>query len=136
MPRGNGRSENHVYIAQVILIEINLLFHQLSQNLTTVVQFFTQIYMNCFVSWTNWVNSGKFMDNCWTISCQAMAYIKKVYIDLIIINLYSEIWVYWSNTRKALEWSTYSAVRWLEICPLRGNNLGPKGTDFLDYDLL
>ena len=25
-----------------------------------------------FISWTNWVNSGKFMDNWW-ISCQVMA---------------------------------------------------------------
>ena len=40
-----------------------------------------------FISWTNWVNSGKFMDNCWTISCQVMAYMKNVCIDLIIINL-------------------------------------------------
>ena len=40
-----------------------------------------------FISWTNWVNSGKFMDNCW-ISCQVMADLKKVYDDLIIINLY------------------------------------------------
>ena len=41
-----------------------------------------------FLSWTNWVNSGKFMDNCW-ISCQVMADMKKVYADLIIINLYT-----------------------------------------------
>ena len=39
-----------------------------------------------FISWTNRVNSGKFMDNCW-ISCQVMADMKKVYDDLIIINL-------------------------------------------------
>ena len=30
---------------------------------------------------------GKFMDNCW-ISCKVMADMKKVYDDLIIINLY------------------------------------------------
>ena len=41
-----------------------------------------------FISWTNWENSGKFMDNCW-ISCQVMADMKKVYDDLIISNLYS-----------------------------------------------
>ena len=40
-----------------------------------------------FINWTNWVNSGKFMDNCW-ITCQVMADMKKVYNDLIIINLY------------------------------------------------
>ena len=39
-----------------------------------------------FISWTNWVNSGKFMDNCWK-SCQVMADMKKVYDDLIIIKL-------------------------------------------------
>ena len=39
-----------------------------------------------FISWTNWVDSGKFMDNCW-ISCQVMADMKKVYDELIIINL-------------------------------------------------
>ena len=39
-----------------------------------------------FISWTNYVNSGKFMDNCW-ISCQVMADMKKVYDHLIIINL-------------------------------------------------
>ena len=33
------------------------------------------------------INSGKFMDHCW-ISCQVMADMKKVYDDLIIINLY------------------------------------------------
>ena len=39
-----------------------------------------------FISWTNWVNSGKYMDNCW-ISCQVIADIKKVYNNLIIFNL-------------------------------------------------
>ena len=39
---------------------------------------------------TNWVNSGKFMDNCW-ISCQVMSDMKKVYDDLIIINLYEAL---------------------------------------------
>ena len=41
-----------------------------------------------FISWADWVNSGKFMNNCWT-SCQVMADMKKVYDDLIIINLYT-----------------------------------------------
>ena len=39
-----------------------------------------------FINWTNWINSGKFIVNCW-ISCQVMADMKKVYDDLIIINL-------------------------------------------------
>ena len=45
-----------------------------------------------FISWTNWVNSGKFMDSCW-ISCQVMAYMKKVYDNLIIINLYYSVYL-------------------------------------------
>ena len=62
---------------QVILFEINCTI------------FFTNLHeLFCqFISWTNWVNSGKFMDNCW-ISCQVTADMKKVYDDLIIINLY------------------------------------------------
>ena len=39
-----------------------------------------------FLTWTDLVNSAKFMDNCW-ISCQVMADMKKVYDNLIIINL-------------------------------------------------
>ena len=38
------------------------------------------------VSWTNWVNSDKFMDSCW-ISCQVMADMEIFYDNLIIINL-------------------------------------------------
>ena len=53
--------------------------------LRSIAQFLTQICQ--FISWTNWVNSGKFMDNFW-ISCQVMADMKKVYDDLIIINLF------------------------------------------------
>ena len=40
-----------------------------------------------FISWTKWVNSGKFMDNSW-ISCQVMAEMENFYNNLIIINLY------------------------------------------------
>ena len=50
-----------------------------------------------FISWTNWVNSGKFMGNCW-ISCQVMADMKKVYDDLIIINLYFMIFPFVVNS--------------------------------------
>ena len=62
---------------QVILFEI------------TCAIFYTNLHeLFCqFISWTNWVNSGKFMDNCW-ISCQAMADMKKIYNSFIIINLY------------------------------------------------
>ena len=51
--------------------------------------FFTNLHeLYCqFISWKNSLNSGKFMDSCW-ISCQVMADMKKVYDDLIIINLY------------------------------------------------
>ena len=63
---------------QVILFEIDCAIFY-----TNLHELFCQ-----FISWTNLVNSGKFMDNCW-ISCQVMADMKKVYDDLIIINLYS-----------------------------------------------
>ena len=51
--------------------------------------FFTNLHeLFCqFISWTNWVNSGKCMDHCW-ISCQVRADMKKVYDDIIMINLY------------------------------------------------
>ena len=51
--------------------------------------FYTNLHELCFqfISWTNQVNAGKFMDNCW-ISCEVMANMKKVWDDLIIINLY------------------------------------------------
>ena len=40
-----------------------------------------------FISWTNWVNSGKFMGNSW-ISCQVMADMEKNCDNFITINLY------------------------------------------------
>ena len=55
-----------------------------------------------FISWTKWVNSGKFMDNCW-ILCQIMADIKKVYDNLIINNLYQS-WRFW--TRQIVSWQS------------------------------
>ena len=63
---------------QVILFEINCMI------------FYTNLHeLVCqFIRWTNWVNSGKFMDNGW-ISCQVMADMEKFYDDLIIINLYN-----------------------------------------------
>ena len=63
---------------QVILFEIDCAIFY-----TNLHELFCQ-----FISWTNWVNSGKLMNNCW-ISCQVMADMKKVYDDLIIINLYN-----------------------------------------------
>ena len=63
---------------QVILIEINYAICY-----TNLHELFCQ-----FISWTNWINSGKSMEKCW-ISCQAMADKKKKYNDLIIINLYN-----------------------------------------------
>ena len=59
---------------QVILFEIDC-------------EFFLHKLFCQFTSWTNWINSSKFMDNCW-ISCQVMADMEKFYNDLIIINLY------------------------------------------------
>ena len=60
-------------VVQVILFEIDCsIFH------TNLYELICQ-----FISWTNWVNSGKFMDNCWI-----SYYDWKNYKDLIIINLY------------------------------------------------
>ena len=64
-------------VVQDILFEINCTIFY-----TNLHELFCQ-----FISWTNWVDSGKIMDNCW-ISCQVIADMKKVYDDLIIINLY------------------------------------------------
>ena len=72
-------------LLQVILSEINCAIF-----CTNLHELFCQ-----FISWTYWVNSGKFMDNCW-ILCQVKADMKKGYDDLIIINLYSVfLWVSW-----------------------------------------
>ena len=68
---------------KIALYEYRLFF------LRSIVQFFyTNLHeLFCqFISWTNWVNSGKFLDNSW-ISCQVMADMEKLYDDLIIINL-------------------------------------------------
>ena len=66
-------------VLQVILFEIDCAIF-----CTNLHELFCQ-----FTSWTNWVNSGKFMDNCW-ISCQVRADIKEIYDDFIIINLYKK----------------------------------------------
>ena len=57
--------------------------------------FYTNLYewLCQFISWTNLVNSGKFMDTCW-ISCQVMADMKIFYDNLIIVNLYCN--AFWS----------------------------------------
>ena len=55
-----GYSQN----LQVILFEIAIFLHKF---IGIVCQ---------FISWTNWVNSGKFVDNYW-ISCQVKADMKK-----------------------------------------------------------
>ena len=75
----NPREDDFGYgvLLQVILFEIDCAIFY-----TNLHELFRQ-----FISWTNWVNSGKFMDNCW-ISCQVMDGMKKVYDDLIIVNLY------------------------------------------------
>ena len=66
-----------ICVTQVILFKVNCeIFY------TNLHELFRQ-----FISWTNWLNSGKSMGNCW-ISCQVMAGMKKVYDNLIIVNLY------------------------------------------------
>ena len=68
---------NFFQVLQVILFKINC-----SIFYTNLHELFCQ-----FISSTNWVNSGKFMDNWW-ISCQVMADMKNFYDDLMIITLY------------------------------------------------
>ena len=58
--------EQHRLKVQVILFEIDCAIYH-----TNLHELFCQ-----FISWTNWLNSGKSMDNCW-LSCQVMAVIKK-----------------------------------------------------------
>ena len=68
---------NSLWLIQVILFEINCAIFYANLH-----ELFCQ-----FISWTNWVNAGKFMGNCW-ISFQVMADMKKNFDDLIIVNLY------------------------------------------------
>ena len=76
-----------------IPIQIQVILYEIDCSI-----FYTNLYeLFCqFISWTNWVNSGKFMDNCW-ISCQVMADMKKVYDDLIIINLFQAFKTWWGH---------------------------------------
>ena len=86
-----GNINSCLTVVQVILFEIDCAIFY-----TNIHELFSQ-----FISWTNWVKSGKFMDNCW-ISCQVMADMEKFYDDLIIINLYLVLRCkcYWSSKVK------------------------------------
>ena len=81
---------NKILNLQVILFEIDCAIFD-----TNLHELFVQL-----ISWTNWVNSGKFKDNC-RISWQVMADMKIVHDDLIIINLYSW-WLFKSNKSEHL----------------------------------
>ena len=66
-----------LYLLQAILFAIDCtIFH------TNLHELFC-----LFISWTNRVHSGKFMDNWW-ISCQLMVDMEHFYDNLIIVNLY------------------------------------------------
>ena len=100
-------------IIQVILFEINYAIFY-----TNLHELFCQ-----FIRWTNWVNSGKFMDNCW-ISCQVMADMKKVYDDLIIINLYiavtrNNLYIIWI----ALVFTVVTLGLVIPVRPMAVNNI-------------
>ena len=70
----------------VILFEIDCTFFYRNLN-----------ELSChFISWTNWVNSGKFMDNCW-IPCQVIADMENFYDNLISINLYFYLYILFQN---------------------------------------
>ena len=76
---------------QVVLIEIDALFCQLSQSITTNCSshcsFFKQVYMELFckfISWTRCANPWKIMDNCWTIICRCNGLNEKILISEIL----------------------------------------------------
>ena len=72
----NWRLSSFLLAVQVILIEIDTLFHQLSQNMTTIVCQIVQFLHK--LTWIlNWVNSGK----SWTIA------------EIIIVKL----WLIWKK---------------------------------------
>ena len=68
-----------------------------------------------FISWSNWVNSGKFMDNGWT-SRQIMAEKEIFYEDLIIIKLYKNMFVQLSISPTARRTSILNAISWNQFC--------------------
>ena len=84
----------HIWkIVQVILFEIDCAIFY-----TNLHELFLSVH-----KLNKLVNSGKFMDNCW-ISCQVMANMKKVYDDLIIINLYSlHLLIFRRNSKKLVK---------------------------------
>ena len=80
-----------MYLVSNVLEIWKLVFHKYYRLffLRLIAQLFTKILHELFcqfISWTNWVYSGKFLDNCW-ISCQVMADMEIFYNDLIIITL-------------------------------------------------
>ena len=80
-----------MYLVSNVLEIWKLVFHKYYRLffLRLIAQLFTKILHELFcqfISWTNWVYSGKFLDNCW-ISCQVMADMENFYNDLIIITL-------------------------------------------------
>ena len=87
------------YLVQVILFEIDCAIFY-----TNLHKLFCQ-----FISWTNWVNSGEFMDNCW-ISCQVMADMKKDYDHLMIINLYLPCFCNVGRSSTCIEIVSYSGT--------------------------
>ena len=78
---------SNVVLLQVTLFQINCDFFYTNSH-----DLFCQ-----FINWTNWVNSSKFMDNCW-ISCQVMADTENFYDDLIIINLQHSLHIYFQTS--------------------------------------
>ena len=84
-----------MYLVSNVLEIWKLVFHKYYRLffLRLIAQLFTKILHELFcqfISWTNWVYSGKFLYNCW-ISCQVMADMENFYNDLILFNLYSKI---------------------------------------------
>ena len=89
-----------IEVIHVIFNEIDALFHQLSHNNTSdCLPNFATFHTNCSIIWyveQAGFNSGYLIDNFWTITCQFMAVMKKLHVDLINNNLYVDSMIHFS----------------------------------------
>ena len=93
-------------LIQVILFEIDCLIFY-----TYLHELFCQ-----FISWTNWVNSDKFMDKLLNIM-SSYGWYEKVYGNLIIINLYKKI-----HTGVTIKFLAFSlSIKSMHSCPETSN---------------
>ena len=84
----SDQSSQNVTIDFLLILHVKYMFCAGYPFWKRLPIFYTNLHeLFCqFKSWTNWVNSGKFVDN-FCVSCQNMDDMKKVCDNLIIINL-------------------------------------------------